>query len=253
MIGDQGLLLGESTEYTSVECAHPQWFVSWSSAVPQTELISEPVTHPVAELLNYFRRAFVRRASIAPVYRYAYQTAADQFVGSIYFSVNLHTPIETVSYLSVIEEQEGEQSSVEIIADLVNWLKITYDDLASITGLSRSTLFYWKRTGASPRMSNSRQLLRVYSLASLLVRRFGAEGARRWWASDGQAAWVQLMSGDLLQAEELVRAQLFGTRQSPSRSGRVLPDEVSLPITAGEGSGLRRATRSPKRGRARQP
>jgi hypothetical protein len=253
MTGDQGLLLGESAEYTSVEFAHPQWFVTWSSPVSQTELISEPVTHPVAELISYFRRAFVRPVSIAPVYRYAYQTAADQFVGSIYVSANLHTPVETVSHLSVIEEQDEEQSSVEIITDLVKWLRITYDDLARMTGLSRSTLFYWKRTGASPRMSNSRQLLRVYSLASLLVRRFGAEGARRWWASDGQAAWAELMGGDLLQAEELVRAQLFGTRQTPSPSGRVLPDEVSLPITTSEGVGLRRAARSPKRGRARQP
>lgn len=136
-----------------------------------------------------------------------------------------------------------------LIRHLLDWLHITYDELAEMTGVSRSALFYWRKTGVTPRANSVRQVMRLYSLAALLVRRFGKDGARRWLHSDGQNAWKSLKLGEIEQAEDVIRRRLFGQREHPSRSGRALSEEADFAQGIGANKPVKRAVRRPTRGR----
>jgi hypothetical protein len=140
---------------------------------------------------------------------------------------------------------------VSLSRQLTSWLGITYDQLSSITGVSRAAFFYWRRPGATPRNDSIRQIERLYALISLLTKRFGVEGARSWLHSGEHPMWDQLLVGDLTTVEDAARAQLF--RHKPGRTANNLSlDEVDLDLPAQAISGnlgSQRAKRQPTRGR----
>jgi hypothetical protein len=136
---------------------------------------------------------------------------------------------------------------------LTTWLGITYDQLSDMTGVSRAAFFYWRRPGAAPRAENVRQVERLYALVSLLVKRFGVQGARSWLHSGEHPLWSQLLEGNLEAAERTARSQLF-RQKSVVSSGELPLDEVYLDLPSlppEQRPGPRRGRRQPTRGRLR--
>lgn len=132
--------------------------------------------------------------------------------------------------------------------DLIRWIGCTYDELATMTGISRGAFFYWRRTGATPRAASLRPLLRLHSLVGALVRRFEEEGARAWLGAGNPAPRDLLLRGDVERVEDAFRRSLMGQPDRHSRYARTVSDrEVPLVVTTIE-SQPKRADRRPKRG-----
>jgi len=243
----------ENTNYTAIESLVPEWIKNWIGPVTYTEIFpSQPAQVFFAEVTRAFERSFSRNHRAIRILKLTYSSAADELadLDGTQRQRQSQTPlpaIETATAITVEEEPALPPSM--LISHLLDWLQITYDELAEITGVSRSALFYWRKTGATPRASNVRQVMRLYSLAALLVRRFGKEGARRWLHSDGLIAWESLRQGEIEQAEDVVRSKLFGQKEHPSRGGRALSEEADFSKGIGGNAPVKRAARRPKRGR----
>jgi hypothetical protein len=246
----KGQLLQEPSSYTAIESLAPEWIKDWGRPTIHTDIVpTQAVFEYFAEVIRSFDRSFYRQGPI-PILRLAYCSAADELADRVqpYGAWRSYTPAEVVDTVDV-KAEEPQAPPSEMVNHLLDWLHVTYDELAEMTGVSRSALFYWRKTGASPRAGNVRQVLRLYSFVSLLVRRFGKEGARRWLHSDGQTAWDSLTRGDVEQAEDIARKQLFGLKSHPSRGSRTLSEEADFSGGIGASAPMKRATRRPKRGR----
>jgi hypothetical protein len=135
---------------------------------------------------------------------------------------------------------------------IIGWLGLTYDQLSTITGISRATFFNWRRPGTTARAENVRQIERLYAISSLLARRFGDRGLHAWLQSGGGTTWDQLLSGNLSAVEEAVKAELF--RQNNQDFNVVETDDAYLDVPPQRddvNSTPRRAARRPTRGRLR--
>src|SRR5262249_6512508 len=141
-----------------------------------------------AQALWRFEHAFT--AARRPTVRFAYLTVADKIAESL--STASPAPTGTGMWLgdrpgSLPVEPPADRATTDAVAlvdQLVDWLGATYEQVANMAGVSRSALFYWRRPGAVPRSGSMHQLMRVHAVASLLVKRFGVDGARRWLHSD---------------------------------------------------------------------
>jgi hypothetical protein len=135
---------------------------------------------------------------------------------------------------------------------LADWLGITYDQLANITGVSRAAFFYWRRPGTKPRSENAERVQHLFALTSLLVKRLGVRGARAWLHSGPTPAWDVLLAGDLTNLDRLVRQSMFPSRTIIPIPNKLPLDEVNQPLPAEpfqSDGGPRRARRAPTRRR----
>jgi hypothetical protein len=142
--------------------------------------------------------------------------------------------------------------SVTLPSQICEWLDITYGQLAVITGVSRATFFNWRHPGANPRPNSLQRVQRLYALSSLLVKRFGAHGARTWLHCGDHPAWERLMAGDLMAVEHEIRSRLFTQPAAENKHNELALDEVSLDLPAanpGSRRVPRRAGRQPTRRR----
>lgn len=115
--------------------------------------------------------------------------------------------------------QSGSRSLdfAETARTLRAWLGVTYEDLAAISGVGRTTFFDWARTGRTARPTTTRRLLRLYALARALVERLGVIEAATWFRA-GQPARIDLLrAGDFDTVERAATAALF----RPTRERRV--------------------------------
>lgn len=242
----QGQVIEVPVSYTRIELGPPDWIVRWCARTPQTDLIALP--QPFIGAVRQLERSFFRpHPAMSLIFTYA--SAADCLNGLLTNADN--TPIAHIFVGDKTSSREDSSATTATMtSQLLDWLQITYDELAKMTGISRSTLFYWKKDGVVPRNSHRRQILRLYSLISLIMRRFGRDGGLRWFDADGALAWSYIRGGDLDSAEQVVREKLFSNYAS-ARPGRVIEDNVDYPLPS-RGAPLRRATRSSKRGRLGQ-
>jgi hypothetical protein len=135
---------------------------------------------------------------------------------------------------------------------LCAWLGVTYEQLADMTGVSRASLFNFRHSGATHRPSSTQPVQRLYALTSLLVRRFGAHGARIWLHAGADPVWNYLIRGDLSGVEDRIRGELFHQQAVAGRRNEITFDEEPLALfPAGTGSqrAPRRARRQPTRRR----
>lgn len=150
---------------------------------------------------------------------------------------------------SQVELKDAESPALGYVEDIVRWLSCTYEELASMTGISRSAIFYWRRTGVSPRQSNVRSLLRLHSLLAMLVRRFEVRGAQAWLNAGEPTPLTLLLDGNLAGVEEAFRRSLMLQSGRPERYARRVDEEqVVLEVKPGSNEPPRRAQRRPKRG-----
>ena len=137
--------------------------------------------------------------------------------------------------------------------DLREWLDLTYDDLAAITGIAKNTVHYWKRTGASARPSTVRKLWRVHTLVHALISQLGQTQAVEWLRAGPESPLNLLLAGDLEAVERKASRLLFRPPENPSDQADYVPfrpeqdfdEHVEQPAT----DQLRRARRRPTRGR----
>jgi hypothetical protein len=65
---------------------------------------------------------------------------------------SLISPLATVSDQPIAPSQSPTPPAASYVSDLLRWMDCTYEDLASMTGISRGAFFYWRRTGAAHRI-----------------------------------------------------------------------------------------------------
>jgi hypothetical protein len=244
-----GQLIQEPSTSTTGFGPEPSWLPSWAcSFFTGTRTGSDSPTRA----LYLFDRS-LSNVQIVPIYRFHYQSTADKFADLLNHTIPSRTalPQSEAEYSIEVKHvsHDPEVTVGEEIDDIIKWLDITYDELSKITGIGRSTLFYWRQTGNPPRGSNSRQVHRVHALASLLEKRFGPIGAQRWLQSGLERPWDTLIRGDVDTVEELARTALF--RQAANYAGSpAVGREADWPRTAVRSPApLARARRVPKKGR----
>lgn len=145
----------------------------------------------------------------------------------------------------------SEPSAIDFVSDLTRWLDCTVENVAQIAHVSRSAIFYWRRTGARPRPEALRSLLRVHSLVGSLVRQFEPRGAQAWLRSDSPTSWALLVDGDVATVEDRFRGTLMSQPGRRDRYARLLAEssnDTGLDLSPVESRPPRRANRRSKRG-----
>lgn len=250
-MSDKGQLLQDQPTRTYISNAIPSWAELWVRPIPQTTVSLLRTTDDLfGPVMRDFERFWPVVPCESPVLRFVYCTAADE-LNDLMFRPSI---LEDATPLLGPADPDPRQpkdidpfDASRLVEQLIKWLGITYEQLASVTGISRSAFFHWRKTGAQPRSGNVRQLTRAHSAVSLLVRRFGVEGARGWLHSD-TARWDSLLHGDIEQTENYVRAALLGQVAPHSRT---IVDEVTVNVASPSERPIRRAARGVKRGRPR--
>ncbi len=159
-------------------------------------------------------------------------------------------PVYRFSWLEPSEIALEDLSIDAQLQDTTSWLGITYDELAQIVGVGRSTLFHWRRGEGPPRASNTRNISRLHALASLLVKRFGVKGAQSWLQAGPDRAWDYLIAGDIASVEERLRSKFFNQDGRNFAPTPTIGDEDDLPpLVMPQKAQTRRAKRPARRGR----
>jgi len=131
---------------------------------------------------------------------------------------------------------------LQAIEQLRAWLRLTYDDVARVAGLSGpSLLHHWRkrqRTGlpVRPRASSVEHLWRVHALVHAVAEALEAAGhvrAVQLWARrgvEGTTPLELLLAGRVDEVERHARGLLFGQSARPTSSWRLagLEDDAEL-------------------------
>jgi len=130
-----------------------------------------------------------------------------------------YTPItdDTSKEQPVVHRQAPTSDPYTASQQLLDWIGITHAELAEITGIGRTTFFYWRRTGATPQLRTLRPLWRVYSLAQAVQGALGRRGAQRWFNAGAPTPRELLLAGDFDEAELRAHRVVFqptSTRRS---------------------------------------
>jgi hypothetical protein len=146
-------------------------------------------------------------------------------------------------------EVDGDENTtvLQMVDDLRAWLDLTYDELASVSGVSRGAFFYWRAQNGSPRPSTTRRIARVHALADLLTRRFGSAGARSWLGAGDPSALELLLDQNLTEVERRARDSLFSQPDLRPSSLHGVGDQPEINVV-GTGVPVTRSRRRPKRG-----
>ena len=241
-------VVDEPMTWTSVSSLAPRWLERFTSVRRQTF-----VTLDIAEVsrgLEAFARIFDYNRShyLALVLERGLnsQLEGSWQVGWASAFDLFSTPSPLQGAAATVANPRATQAYVE---ELLKWLQCTYDDLASMTDISRRAFFYWRQTGAIPRPTNLRSLLRLHSLVGALVRRFGPAGARAWLDAGDPAPRDVLLQGDIIRVESLFRESLMRQPEDHDRYARRLDESTAvLELEQPEPQQLRRAGRRPRRG-----
>jgi hypothetical protein len=109
-------------------------------------------------------------------------------------------------------------TALSVAEDLRAWLGVTYDDLAAITGIGKTTFHHWKRTGAEPRPSTTYRLRSVHALVRALIAKLGVTGATEWLRVGTPAPIDLLLQGNYARVESLAHDVLFNQAALPERN-----------------------------------
>jgi hypothetical protein len=222
---------------------------AWTSA--QFRVATPTVTSSAASRLL---DQIFERTRVIPVFKCDYYSFADMLEDSVLrelpSATGLFNLTDVVRPEARPRDVEHGDDPANLVRDIVDWLDITYADLSKITGIGRSTLFHWRSHSGSLRATSSRSLYRVHALASLLVKRFGAAGAKSWLQTGPDRPWDHLIVGDVDSVERIMRSALFHQQNKNFAPQPAVGGEDNLPpIVEHDASTLTRAKRRPRRGR----
>jgi hypothetical protein len=161
---------------------------------------------------------------------------------------------EPLAEVTVVEEahesaEGAAPTPLEIVLELKDSLDLTWDDAEGATGIDRNTFLNWQRTGAVPRPSTVRKLMRVYGLVSALESALGKDKASTW-LHGGAPSWIDVLkSGNLSAFASAVTAVVDDNESTPSaffayRPGPEEEEDVPLPRRRQFKKSGRSATRS---------
>jgi len=237
-------------ERTDIQIVGPELIGGWWRGYPSTPLDLAPAGEDwLSSALTLFDVAFGfgRKGGALCLYS---TSVADALVAQLATPTWASTSLGELPVREPVPQQmRGQAESSVIVEDLVDWLGITYEQLAKAVGLSRGVLFYWRRPGATPRPSSIRQVQRLHSVVSLLVRRFGVSGAQAWLRSNGEERWRRLLAGDLEWLEQEVRTGLLRQETRLYVSRQVPEDEEEVQLAAPASHAPRRSPRRSTKGR----
>src|SRR2546421_399690 len=155
----RGQLLQEPVSYTAIESLPPEWIKHWWAPLSGTELISYEPWQTSILVVRCFERSFVRPRP-TPLLRFTYSTSADCLADlmSTRSKFTSETPIDAVGRAPADRVEDEPVTPTALVTQILDWLQVTYEELAQITGVSRSALFHWRKTGVTPRASHRRQV-----------------------------------------------------------------------------------------------
>jgi hypothetical protein len=236
-------ILDEPVMWTNVSSLTPRWLERYSSSGSCNTCVTLP-TAELSRALDIFSRTFDYDRSHYSVFALE-AGVVQRWEGG--WSSGFTTLPDEFSVGGSLEATNP--SSVVYVSELIRWLGATYDDLAKMTGISRRAFFYWKQTGATPRASSVRSLLRIHSLIGALVRRFGLPGARKWLDTGDPTPRATLLEGDIWRVENLFRRSFMSQPDGRERYARRMDESsVTLELEQQQESTFRRANRRPRRG-----
>ena len=111
--------------------------------------------------------------------------------------------------------------------DLGSWLGVSDEDVASMVGVGRTTLYSWKR-GAEPRRpAIARQLYQLHAVLRALYSQLGEDALRHWLKHGSPCPQTLLEQRDFDLFERLADEVLFPRDDKPVRrlDAARLPDE----------------------------
>lgn len=231
------------TRRTDIDIVGPDYLGRWEFTSGSTPVLSAiSLTGWLWRAEVDFDQSFVRDYTT----RAQLLSAADELSAQLSRTQDMATTV-TVEPVSTPDRPAG---VVALVEELISWLDVTYEQLAHMVGVSRGAFFYWRQSGVNPRPSNSRPILRLHSVISLLVRRFGREGAQAWLHSGPQPVWELLNRGDLDSVERAVRGSIMA-QPEPLTPGPKVQEEGYIDVPSGTSTARapRKARRRPTKGR----
>jgi transcriptional regulator with XRE-family HTH domain len=150
-------------------------------------------------------------------------------------------------------DAESPNRAVGAVTDLQKWLGLTVEEVAKLTGVSRSAVLYWKRQNAQPRPTAARNLFRIHALVRALRGAVPLEHPMDALARvpDGSAMspYDLLLSGRYEDAERLLRPMIFQPDRQTVQSGRLVqwPEEEPASEAPGDSLDLRPPLRRARR------
>jgi transcriptional regulator with XRE-family HTH domain len=131
----------------------------------------------------------------------------------------------------------AQNRAVGAVTDLQEWLGLTVEEVARLTGVSRSAVLYWKRENAQPRPTAARNLFRIHALVRALRGAVPLERPMDALARvpDGSdiSPYDLLSAGRYEDAERLLRPVIFHPDQQTVQPGRYLQWPEEEPASAG--------------------
>jgi hypothetical protein len=131
------------------------------------------------------------------------------------------TPTETSTDVRALPPTQATSTSSPVSAalqaadDLRAWLHLTYEDVASMSGLGKRSIHHWRATGAIPRPATVRRLLEIHALVQVLRRRLGPTQANDWFRSGMPSRLELLRNGDLDAVRTAAQEILFPRLRHP--------------------------------------
>lgn len=115
--------------------------------------------------------------------------------------------------------------AVAAVTELQRWLSLSLEDVADLTGVSRSAILYWKRRNAHPRPGAARNLFRIHALVRAVAVAVRPQRPLEafWQRNDsGSSAYELLSAGHYEEAEDLLRSTIFSGNRERVQHDRLI-------------------------------
>jgi hypothetical protein len=96
--------------------------------------------------------------------------------------------------------------------EILEWLGLTTAEMKVVTGIGRSTRFYWRE--GDPRPSTGRRLEQVHALVRSIVDALGPANARAWFASGSPSGVDLLVAHDYAGLSSRAHSVVFATAET---------------------------------------
>jgi transcriptional regulator with XRE-family HTH domain len=182
------------------------YFTNTDAAI--TESVPEEAAASSHALLSVHTSTWERTAAFE-------RSLRDSLLGQVRQLSELKEALQTEGAISAIGSKAVKSEAFDVLANLHGSLDLSMEDIASITGISRRTLFLWKQGRVSPRPKTLRPLWRLQALMRGVLDILGERGTKSWLNYGDPSPLDQLIAGRIAVVEEEANRIMF--RQSALR------------------------------------